>query len=165
MSFYSYLILTFMVFLSSAQNQPALETKSLESLIATPSEWNLHGGTDDCPRLLFIQKAPDCEGFEILNSQKPESFNERFCNINKEALVDVKKTSGNSTTDQVRETQIKTTYKNSILIRTENKKIKKDNALLSNEKTETRLTFQKDGLMLDRQFQPQGWSCIYKRKK
>ena len=165
MFFHAYFIFALVSLLSSARNLEAAEIKSLESQIAPPSEWTLHGGTDSCPRLLFIQKAPDCEGFEVLNPQRPESFNERFCNLNKEALVDVKKEPGNSHQNRVRETQVKTTYSNAILIRIETKKNKMDNQILSTEKIETRLTFQKEGLMLDRQLHPQGWSCIYKRKK
>ena len=164
MSFYSYFVFTLASLLSSAQNLESSERKTLESLISPPSEWTLHGGTDSCPRLLFIQKAPDCDGFEILNPQKPESFNERLCNINKDALVNVKKEAGSTAQEQVRETQVKTTYANSILIRTETNKSKLHNKILSSEKIETRLTFQKESLMLDRQVQPQGWSCIYKRK-
>lgn len=130
---------------------PELSTKHLTT-------WKLQGGTDECPKHLLVRISDFCNGFEIIDPRPQSTFREGFCDVNKAALK-----TNESLANTLIESEILTTLKAGIYIRSEKSRHFENGKSVKSLETNTRLTFQDHRLMLDRKQSQRGWSCFYER--
>lgn len=126
--------------------------------IPTPSLWILNSGTDECPKEMLLRASDFCSGFEIIDPAPSSAFRESFCQFGKAPII----TNEQLTSSQI-SNKVFSKRENDVLIRDEISTETSGLKIISIKKTTTRLTFQKKKLMLDRNKNQVGWSCLYER--